>query len=126
MASDIKYDLKDSGERQSFSTGAVRDTQTGKGRYDLLPFHAIERVAKTFESGAIKYAEENWRKGIPLRRFLDSALRHLCKAAQGQIDEDHFTQAAWNILCLLETKYMIDKGMLPKDLDNLPNWFDKR
>jgi hypothetical protein len=38
--------LKDSGERQTFSTGAVRDLQNGKGRYDLLPVHTIKLVLK--------------------------------------------------------------------------------
>lgn len=119
-------EIKDSGKRQEFGTGAVRDVQDGKGRYDLLPFHAIERVAKIFEGGAKKYNAENWRHGIPLRRFLDSAIRHLSKAAQGQRDEDHFAMAAWNVMCLIETKFMIDKGILPVELEDLPQWFEPK
>ena len=119
--------IKDSGQRQEFSTGARRDIQEGKGRYDLLPFHAIERVAKIFEGGALKYGESNYRAGIPLRRYLDSALRHLSKAAQGQDDEDHFAQAVWNICCLMETKFMIEQGFFTeeqeKELDNLYNYY---
>ena len=122
--------IKDSGERQEFSTGARRDTQEGKGRYDLLPFHAIERIAKIFEGGGIKYGIDNWRHGIPLRRYLDSAIRHLCKAGQGQTDEDHFAQAAWNICCLMETKFMIKQGFFSeeqiKELDNLSNWYEPK
>jgi hypothetical protein len=120
--------IKDSGKRQKFSTGARRDIQEGKGRYDLLPFHAIERLSKIFEAGALKYGENNWRAGIPLCRYLDSALRHLCKAAQGQKDEDHFAMAVWNICCLMETKFMIDKKLFNaskiKELDNLTDWFN--
>lgn len=128
MSEDIQHTVAgttilDSGKRQEFMTGAVRDTQDGKGRYDLLPFHAVERVAKIFEAGARKYQADNWRKGINTRRFLDSAMRHLCKAAQGQRDEDHFAQAAWNILCLIETQFMVKQGILPAELDDLPNWF---
>jgi len=115
--------IKDSGCRQTFSTGAKRDIQEGKGRYDLLPFHSIERMAKVYEGGAKKYGDDNWRKGMPTRRYLDSALRHLCKAAQGQRDEDHFAQAAWNICCLMETEFMIQQGLLPKELSDLPNWY---
>lgn len=33
--------IKDSGERQEFSTGAVRDIQTGKGRCDLMPLDIV-------------------------------------------------------------------------------------
>ncbi len=122
--------IKDSGQRQEFVTGARRDTQEGKGRYDLLPFHAIERISKIFEGGAKKYGEQNWRKGIPLSRFLDSALRHLCKAAQGQVDEDHFAQAAWNLCCLMETDFMIKQGLFTeeqiKELNNLPDFYNKQ
>src|SRR5262245_60354782 len=46
------YDLQDSGVRQQFETGAVRDTQSGKGRFDLLPPAAMLRIAKHFEKGA--------------------------------------------------------------------------
>lgn len=113
------FELKDSGNRQKFSTGAQRDIQKGKGRYDLLPFHALERLARVFEKGAEKYEPQNWRKGIPLSRFLDSGLRHACKGGQGWKDEDHFAQAVWNFMCLIETKFMVDQGLLPKELDDL-------
>lgn len=116
--------IKDSGHRQEFETGARRDTQEGKGRYDLLPMYGIERVAKIFEGGALKYDADNWRKGIPLRRYVDSALRHLCKFTQGQRDEDHAAMACWNLLCLLETQFMIDQGLIPASLDDLPDWIN--
>lgn len=118
--------IKDSGNRQQFETGARRDIQQGKGRYDLLPMHAIERVAKIYEGGAVKYGEDNWRKGIPLRRYCDSALRHLCKAIQGQTDEDHFAMAAWNLMSLMDTQFMIKQGILPEKLNDLPNWHERK
>ena len=71
------YTLHDSGGRQQFVTGAVRDRQAGKGRFDLLPALAVTRLARHFEKGAAKYGDRNWEQGIPLSRFLDSALRHL-------------------------------------------------
>jgi hypothetical protein len=117
-----EFQIRNSGQEQKFSTGAVRDVQSGKGRYDLLPMHALYRIARVFELGALRYKEDNWRQGIPLRRYADSAMRHLCKFIQGATDEDHAAQAAWNILCLLETKYMIDQGLLSKELDNMPNF----
>ena len=33
--------IKDSGERRSFETGAVRDIQEGKGRCDLMPLEVM-------------------------------------------------------------------------------------
>ena len=118
MAKD--YDVKDSGKRQQFATGAVRDIQEGKGRYDLLPTRAIARLTKHYEKGAIKYGDGNWLKGIPLRRMMDSALRHIFKALEGQTDEDHFIAAAWNLLGIVELQERIDIGLLPKELDDLP------
>lgn len=127
MENKLNFDsVKDSGERQHFDTGAQRDTSKGKGRYDLLPFFAIERLAKHFENGAIKYDANNWRKGIPTTRFFDSAMRHLAKYAMGYRDEDHLVAVAWNILCLVETQHMIKNGILPMDLDNLPSYLNEK
>lgn len=117
--SDNKFVVKDSGQRQQFETGAQRDTQEGKGRFDLLPVHALTRLAQHFENGAKKYNDDNWRKGIPLNRYVDSALRHLLKFADGHRDEDHAIAAAWNLLCLVETEHMVNLGLLPKTLNTL-------
>ncbi len=90
--------IKDSGNRRQFKTGAVRDMQAGKGRYDLLPAVALHRVAIHYENGAVKYGERNWEAGIPISSFLDSALRHLFQYAAGETGEDHLSAAAFNIL----------------------------
>ena len=37
-------EIKDSGERRSFETGAVRDIQEGKGRCDLMPLRVVALV----------------------------------------------------------------------------------
>ena len=117
--------VKDSGERQQFNTGAVRDSQAGKGRYDLLPTRALRRLAKHYENGAVKYGDNNWLRGIPLKRMMDSAIRHMMKALEGQTDEDHLTAAAWNILGIVELQERIEEGLLPKELDDLPK-IDKK
>jgi len=109
--------IKDSGERRAFDTGAVRDMSEGKGRYDLLPWFGIEAVAQVMEEGASKYGERNWESGIPTGSFCDSATRHLAKFMRGEVDEPHLAQAAWNILCALETRRKIQLGVLPATLD---------
>lgn len=118
--------VKDSGERQEFDTGAVRDTAAGKGRYDLLLslHHMLHRLARHFENGAVKYGDDNWRKGIPLHRFLSSATRHLHQFAAGRADEDHLAAAIWNLMCLGETEYLIEAGVLPPEIDDLPHYTD--
>jgi hypothetical protein len=115
-----EFELKDSGARTEFATGAVRDAQGGKGRMDLLPVRALIGVAKVFEAGAVKYDPDNWRKGIPLRRYMDSGLRHAMKYLRGDRDEDHLHQAIWNFMCLSETQSLIEEGLLPPELNDLP------
>lgn len=117
--------LQDSGQRQEFATGAVRDIQEGKGRYDLLPAAAIFAVARVFEEGANKYKARNFEAGMPLSRFIDSALRHTFKHLEGWRDEPHMAQAAWNLLAYIHTATMIERGLLPDNLNDLPNHMGK-
>jgi hypothetical protein len=112
--------ILDSGKRQKFVTGAVRDTREGKGRFDLLPPAAMTLLAKHFENGAIKYGDNNWLAGIPLSRYMDSALRHIFKVLADQQDEPHAEAAAWNLVAFLETRERIKAGVLPADLDDMP------
>ncbi len=93
--------ITDSGERTVFSTGAMRDMHTGKGRMDLLPWEALLEVSKHCEDGALKYGERNCEKGIPIHSLIDSAFRHLAKYMMGMQDEPHLRAAAWNILFAL-------------------------
>lgn len=97
-----KPGIKDSGERTTFETGAVRDMHEGKGRMDLLPWAAIMEVSKHCEAGAIKYGEHNVDKGIPTHSLLDSAIRHAAKYLDGWTDEPHLVAAAWNLLWAIE------------------------
>jgi hypothetical protein len=111
--------VKDSGKREDFKTGSKRDSRIGKGRFDLLPFYAIQRLARVYENGAVKYGDNNWRLGQPCSRYLDSAMRHLFKAGSGWKDEDHFAQAMWNIAAIIETQKMIELNKASKELDDL-------
>lgn len=153
-------ELKDSGNRREFETGAVRDMAEGKGRCDLMPLdivglcvgdnvisalaefkdtgdeawldYALDKyiidkhglncgvvgyydlkkkleyemfldLAKHFEDGAKKYGENNWQKGIPVKFYIDSAVRHYLKFKAGWDDEPHDRAFVWNIICALWT-----------------------
>lgn len=100
-------EIKDSGERTTFSTGAKRDMHSGKGRMDLLPWAGIMEVSKHCEEGAVKYGEHNVDKGIPIHSLIDSAARHLAKYQLGMNDEPHLRAAAWNILWALQMEVMM-------------------
>lgn len=106
------------GERREFGTGAHRDANENKGRFDLLPWDAIEKIARHFQKGAKTHGERNWERGIPLNVLLDSAVRHLGKELDGRADEDHLTAAAWNVLCAIAIRLRCERGALPEELDN--------
>lgn len=140
--------IQDSGERQEFETGAVRDIQKGKGRCDLMPLEVVahfcgpeERspvyyiakfkatgdteelylalgafcqaayeshestmfleVAIHFEEGAEKYGENNWQKGLPVKCYINSAVRHYLKWLRGDKDEPHDRAFVWNLMCCI-------------------------
>lgn len=137
--------IKDSGNRQSFETGAVRDIQEGKGLPSAMPLDIIGKLyvddilvnlgvfqntgddkylaaafrlfvskdamdygfilelAKHFEDGAKKYGLNNWKKGIPTDRYIDSAVRHYCKFKMNWTDEYHDRAFLWNLLCCMWT-----------------------
>lgn len=150
-------ELKDSGNRKEFSTGAVRDIHEGKGRCDLLPLDVVDSIfkeyaewtqfglnnlpgctvleyinkfmqnnaitslrlaickfvddafghdvytaflelAKHYEDGAKKYSDNNWKLGIDLHCFIDSAVRHYIKWLRGDDDEPHARAVLWNLV----------------------------
>ena len=147
--------IVDSGTRQEFPTGAVRDIQKGKGRCDLLPLDVVSdmymtqcgrgchqqmvfgclfmfvetgdcihlqtaldvsaramfrdtstmilEVSMHFEEGAEKYGENNWQKGLPVKCYINSAVRHYLKWLRGDTDERHDRAFCWNILCAIWT-----------------------
>ena len=111
-----KYKIKDSGQRQQFQSGAVRDTNQGKGRPDLISPIALTRLAKHYENGALKYGDNNWQKGIPLKRLVESALRHLNEYLYGNREEDNIIACAWNCFAIAHTESMIMKRKMSPDL----------
>lgn len=78
----------------------------GKVRLDLIPFDALDEIAKALEFGAKKYSEGNWEGGFEWRRLIGAALRHTTSWARGQ-DKDpesgvsHLAHAGAMIMFLL-------------------------
>ena len=87
-----------------FNTGAVRDAMQGKGLPSLMPVSALRAVSRRFEDGAEKYGRNNWKKGIPVSRYIDSINRHLWQFMEEDEVEDHLSAVIWNAMCLYETK----------------------
>ena len=78
---------------------------------------AIIEASKQFEDGAIKYGENNWKKGIPLHCYIDSGVRHFLKHLGGLTDEPHNRAYIWNMLCAIWTyTHMPEIDDVEKDL----------
>ena len=117
--------MKDSGKREHFDTGAVRENAPDKGRYDLISPIMLKRLALVMERGAKKYSSRNWEMGMPLHRYIDAALRHISQYLEGMRDEDHLGQAIFNVMACIHTEELIKRGVLPKELNDLPNYITK-
>lgn len=87
--------------QQHFNSGAVRDTNNNKLRYDLIPPSSLARLAKRYTDGAEHYGEHNWTRGIPSSRHLESLMRHLEQARNGEVGEDHWAAVAWNCFAIM-------------------------
>jgi hypothetical protein len=110
---------KDSGQRQDFDTGARRDVQTGKPRYELIPTRPLTRVAELYARGAEKYGEHNWQKGMPFLRTFGSLLRHAFAYALGDRSEDHLAAVVFNAFALMHYEEEVAAGRLPPELDDM-------
>lgn len=100
--SDTPFVTKDSGAREEFSSGAKRDTQEGKPRFDLIPPLPLERLADLYARGCEKYGEHNWTRGMPLSRYQASMERHLNAWKAGDREEDHLIAVVWNAFAIIQ------------------------
>jgi len=98
--------VEDSGEREAFDSGMVRDTGAGKIEYDrCFDGPMFQRWAEHLTRGAIKYPDA--KPGVPnwtlangpaeLVRFRKSAVRHFVQWLFGMDDEDHAAAVFFNI-----------------------------
>jgi hypothetical protein len=120
MAETVYNHVKDSGgPRENFGNGSVRDSEDGKGRFDLISTIALRRLANHYQNGAKKYGDRNWEKGQRLGRFVSSAMRHLQCLLEGKKDEDHAAAVAWNAFAVIHIGELIKQGKLPKEFDDI-------
>lgn len=110
--------------------GAMRFDEN-KMRFDLIPIEALIELARVYSIGAIKYEDDNWRKGMKWSRCIGSLERHMLLWRAGvAIDEDtkchHLAMVAWNALTLLV--YEINKigtdDRIKLNINSKFNWED--
>jgi len=83
----------------TFPTGAQREEI--EFRYDLICPELLRRLAIVLYQGAIKYAPDNWARGLPYHDMLNHLIRHVSMYAKGLKDEDHLGHALANIMFLI-------------------------
>lgn len=103
-----QFTVKDSGKRQEFASGMVRDTQEGKAEYHrIYDGPLVDRFAAHLTKGAIKYPDNadgtpNWTNANSqeeMQRFRKSAARHFRQWMRNEQDEDHFAAVTFNMNC---------------------------
>ena len=102
----------------TFSTGANRTKQEGRGRFDLIPYEAMLALAQRLELGSLTYGDRNWEKGMPLSRYLSSLRRHAMQVSY-DFTEDHLGAVLFNAAAFVATASRIKAGILPKELDDI-------
>lgn len=80
-------------------------------QFQNLPNMMLE-VSLLYSAGAKRYGENNWKRGMPLKCYIDSGVRHYLKTLRGDDDEPHYRGFVWNILGALWT------------INNIENPFD--
>lgn len=112
--------IKDSGARQEFAGGMVRDTTEGKTNYLNIRFGPMfKRWAEHLTKGREKYNDPapgvpNWTLAEGVEEYLrakESAARHFEAWLDGKLDEDHAAGVYFNIN-LAETvrEHLLEKG----------------
>lgn len=108
--------IKDSGERQVFETGAVRDISKGKGRCDLMP---LDVVANIMNKATDWDGEEVLEHLAKYQR--DGEKRNLSNALIAFIDDEYKTSGD----AFIDLSIHFEEGAEKYGIDNwkgLPEW----
>jgi len=114
--------MQDTGMRRVFKSGAVRDSDEGKSRPDLVSPFALERIGNWLMLGSKKYEPRNWEAGMEFSAVTSSLHRHLMKYMQCDKHEDNLAAIATNAIFLMHYETMIERGILPENLNDLPKY----
>lgn len=124
---------------------AIRACHNGLDEYKDFPIeYMFLDVSKLYQAGALKYKENNWKNGMPVKWCIDSGGRHFYKARIADFinrgleqfkncdkkkyayfvklyaqrpecfDEPHYRGPVWNLLCAMWTA--TNKPEFMKDL----------
>jgi hypothetical protein len=57
---------------------------SNKVKWSLMHYKSMEPMIRVLEKGAIKYAPDNWKKGLSRKETLESLQRHLAALMDGE------------------------------------------
>lgn len=90
----------------------------GKPRWSLVDFKSLEPMVKVLEFGALKYAPDNWKKGLSVKSTIESLLRHTFALLEGEMnDKESKLPHIGHILCnAMFISYLIENNPGCNDL----------
>lgn len=59
----------------------------GKLQWSLVHFKSLEPMVQVLEFGARKYAPHNWKKGLGLKKVMESMMRHVAAIMDGEVND---------------------------------------
>lgn len=113
--------------------------------FALIPWEAMDEVARVYDAGAKKYSSHNWRKGYEWSKSFSAACRHLFAFWRGE-DRDpelgtlHLAMAVFHLLGLItfslnrerygrfDDRYTPEpepKTIIFKPAEGAPTWQDR-
>lgn len=115
----MTFATKDSGQRENFESGMVRDVEADKIDYSrCFDGPMFDRWAELMTRGAVKYPNQtngqpNWMLASgpeELQRFRRSAVRHFRQWLRGDNDEDHAAAVFFNLNGFEHVKQQLANG----------------
>lgn len=93
---------------------------TGKARYDLMPWQEIEEITKAMQHAVDtgKYVENNWMYVRPIRtRYFAAAMRHLLAWYRGEWNDEEtgYSHLAHTACCILFLMWGMRKGICQRE-----------
>lgn len=107
LAAYTQFSVEESGETMTTSSTGGRKA-VKRARFDLLPARALWEVAEHFGSGAEKYGDSNWEKGIEWSKFFQAMQRHAWLFWSGEdydpgMNSKHLAAVVFHALVLMES-----------------------
>lgn len=96
-----------------------RKDDAEKNRVDLLPFDALEEVAKVLTFGARKYADRNWERGMDWMRVFGGVMRHMWAWVRGE-DRDPESGLLHLAHATCDTLFLLAYALRTVGIDNRP------